>query len=460
MSAPQPFGAVPSSRQLAWHRREQYGFVHFTVNTFTDREWGYGDESPSVFDPKLLDCDQWVAAAKAGGLTALILTAKHHDGFCLWPTETTSHNISASPFRGGRGDVVRELSEACRRGGIAFGVYCSPWDRNHPEYGRPGYVEVYHRQWEELLTGYGDLCEIWLDGANGGDGFYGGAREKRQIDAATYYQFDELFARMRELQPHAVIFSDVGPDIRWCGNESGYIGISAWDKVSGESTAFGNVDREEMISGKHDGKVWKPVEVDVSMRPGWFYHPTERSRSGDELFTIWLQSVGRGACLNLNMTPDVNGLIPDEDVLALMRLRHRVATLTAVDLAPRAELAASGGPDDGLESLVRESGVWSADTTTPSVTLSFAGSVRFQGIRVEEAIEYGQRIGAFSVDVEQWGGWHEIYRGGTVGARAIVGLDGAVGRRIRVRVTQSVAPPVLSSLRVYGAGRGLWAAQG
>ena len=214
MTTPTIHGPVPSPRQIAWHRRELYGFIHFTQNTFTDKEWGYGDEDPAGFNPTELDCQQWVAAAKAGGLTALILTAKHHDGFCLWPTATSTHNVSRSPFRGGQGDVVRELSDACRAGGIGFGLYCSPWDRNHAAYGRPDYVDVYHAQWRELLTHYGPLCEIWFDGANGGDGYYGGAREKRSIDAKTYYRFDELWALCRKLQPDAVMFSDGGPDVR------------------------------------------------------------------------------------------------------------------------------------------------------------------------------------------------------------------------------------------------------
>ncbi|MFP4375444.1 MAG: alpha-L-fucosidase [Spirochaetales bacterium] len=458
----QPHGAVPSERQLAWHRRPLYGFIHFTVNTFTDREWGYGDESPAIFAPHELDCDQWVAAAKAAGLEALILTAKHHDGFCLWPTKTTTHNVSASPFRDGKGDVVRELADACARGGIGLGLYCSPWDRNHPEYGRDEYVAVYHEQWKELLTEYGPLCELWLDGANGGDGYYGGAREKRSIDASTYYRFEELFAMMREHQPDAVIFSDRGPDVRWCRNESGFLGISSWAKVDSSRDAFGlAADTEQLTLGSRGGDSWRPVEVDVSIRPGWFFHPTERSRTGEELFTTWLNSVGRGAGLNLNLPPNHKGLIPTGDVLELMEMGERIRRFTAIDLAPDVEVTVEGGPEDaGALTDGRDDTFWAATADEPSVTFRLSAAERIRGVQIEEAIELGQRVGSFSIDVERWGGWHEWHRGATIGARAIVPLEGAIASSLRIRFTSTLAPPVLRRVRLFSAGQDLWAAQG
>lgn len=451
----------PSARQLAWHAREQYGFVHFTVNTFTNTEWGYGDEAPAVFNPSDLDCDQWVSAAKAGGLAALILTAKHHDGFCLWPTATTRHNIGASPFREGAGDVVKELSDACRRGGIGFGVYCSPWDRNHPAYGSEEYVDVYHAQWEELLTGYGELCELWLDGANGGDGYYGGARERRSIDSSRYYRFPELFSMMRRHQPDAVIFSDMGPDVRWCGNERGFTGITSWSKVDATCDGIGDAaDRAQLISGSPDGDTWRPVEVDVSMRPGWFFHPTERSRSGDELFAIWLNSVGRGACLNLNLAPDTRGRIANEDVLALRSLRHRIESFTAIDLARGAALTIRepGTEVESVTSVLTDGDpgtCWTAGSTTPEIIVNLGSDERIAGIRIDEAIEFAQRIESFAIDVGKGGGWFEWYRGGTVGARAIVELSGAVASEVRIRLTGRQAPPVLSRVSVYSAGQSL-----
>jgi alpha-L-fucosidase len=234
MRPPVPHLPVPSPRQLRWHDLEFYGFLHFTVNTFTDKEWGYGDESPSVFNPSALDARQWVQVAKDAGMRGLILTAKHHDGFCLWPSRYTEHSVKNSPWKDGHGDVVREFVDACAEFGLHAGLYLSPWDRNHAEYGRPAYVEYYRNQLEELLTQYGELFEIWFDGANGGDGYYGGAREARKIDAQTYYGFPELWALVRQHQPNAILFSDAGPDIRWIGNESGYAPATwttstAWD---------------------------------------------------------------------------------------------------------------------------------------------------------------------------------------------------------------------------------------
>src|SRR6476646_5886439 len=223
-----PYGAVPSKRQLDWHELEFYGFLHFTVNTFTDKEWGYGDEDPSLFNPTDFDADRIVEALAAAGMKGVILTCKHHDGFCLWPTRTTEHCVRSSAWRGGKGDVVRDVSEAARRAGLKFGVYLSPWDRNNAAYGQPGYVDIYRRQLRELLTNYGPIFEVWHDGANGGDGFYGGAREKRQIDRRTYYDWPNAWALVRKLQPGAVILSDVGPDVRWEGNERGIAGEPCW----------------------------------------------------------------------------------------------------------------------------------------------------------------------------------------------------------------------------------------
>jgi alpha-L-fucosidase len=432
MQQPTVHGPAPSARQLAWHKRQMYGFVHFSPNTFTDKEWGYGDESPAVFNPTQLDCHQWVAAAKAGGLTGLILTAKHHDGFCLWPTATTPHNISYSPFREGKGDIVRELSEACAAGGIGFGIYCSPWDRNHPEYGRPGYVEVYHAQIKELLTGYGPLFQVWFDGANGGDGYYGGAREKRTNDRGAYYRFNEIWAMCRQYQPDACIFSDDPKDLRWCGNESGFASHTCWAKTRPDGFQAGrDPDWARLIAGDPEGTLWRPAEVDVSIRPGWFWHPTEQPNTGDELFQVWLNSVGRGAGLNLNLPPDRRGLIPTEDVAALTAFRSRVRDFTAIDLAATGTVMAS-----------------------PAETVvEFGRDEHLGGIRIEEAIEFGQRVAAFAVDVRRWKQWFEWARGTTIGAHRILTLAGAQGDAVRVRILETQAPAIIARVQVYAASR-------
>jgi alpha-L-fucosidase len=225
---PVPYGTLPSERQVRWHELETYAFLHFTTNTFTDKEWGFGDEQPSIFNPTSFDADKIVTVLKAGGMRGVILTAKHHDGFCLWPTKTTKHSVASSPWKNGQGDVVKELADAARKQGLEFGVYLSPWDRNHPQYGQHEYVQVYRAQLRELLTQYGPIFEVWHDGANGGDGYYGGAREKRTIDRRTYYAWPTTWAIVRKLQPGAVIFSDVGPDVRWVGNEKGIAGETSW----------------------------------------------------------------------------------------------------------------------------------------------------------------------------------------------------------------------------------------
>lgn len=442
---PAAHGPVPSPAQLAWHRREIYGFVHFTVNTFTDREWGYGDEPASAFNPTALDCAQWVDAAKAGGLTALILTAKHHDGFCLWPSATTKHHVGASLFRGGAGDVVRELAEACRAGGIGFGVYCSPWDRNHAAYGESAYVDTYHAQWRELLTNYGDLCEVWFDGANGGDGYYGGARETRRIDARTYYRFPELWALCQRLQPGAVRFSDAGPDIRWCGNEAGFANGTTWAKVHPEGFAPGKVEsKQRLVTGDADGSVWRPVEVDVSIRPGWFWHGNERPRSGAQLFDLWLASVGRNAGLHLNLTPDRRGLIPEGDVVELRRFRGLVEAFTAVDLLHGRGEGAFAALTDGDPATW-----WAADACQAEIVLPLGGNHTVGGVRLEEAVRFGQRVEGFTVELHYGGAWYELARGTTIGAQRILALPNAHGDALRLRILSSQAPAVLSRVMAY-----------
>lgn len=449
---PVPYGPVPSPRQVRWHRREQYGFIHFTQNTFTGRELGFGDEDPVFFNPAALDCRQWVDAAKAGGLKALILTAKHHDGFCLWPTSTTSHSVAASPFRGGKGDLVREFVDACREGGIGAGLYCSPWDRNHEAYGSAAYVDVYHAQWRELLADYGPLVELWFDGANGGDGHYGGARETRSIDPFTYYRFDEIWAECRRLQPDAVIFSDAGPDVRWCGNERGFSSLTSWCRIHPEGIAPGKVENLDRLPlGEPDGEVWRPAEVDVSMREGWFFHPGERPRSADELFHIWLSSVGRNAGLNLNLTPDQRGLIPEEDIAVLHQFRHRVEAFTACDLAAGRTIEASStsaGSPAALLDGSRET-YWAAAAPTADLTIDFGSLVRIGGIRLEEAIQFGQRVEAFQVQVRIFNVWVEVAAGTTIGAQRILRLEQAVGDQLRVRILAAKAHPILARIYVY-----------
>ncbi len=341
---PEPHGPVPTERQLRWHAMEFYGFLHFTVNTFTDKEWGYGDESPAIFNPTDFDADQIVRVAGEAGMKGLILTAKHHDGFCLWPSKFTEHSVRNSPWKDGKGDVVREIGDACRRHGLRFGVYLSPWDRNHRDYGRPEYLTYYRNQLRELLTGYGELFTVWFDGANGGDGFYGGAREKRRIDNRTFYDWSNTWSIVRELQPMACMFSDAGPDFRWVGNERGIAGDPCWATL--DMTRPGRHpggSSEGLTSGERPGTAWIPAECDVSIRPGWFHHAAEDSKvkTPDQLLDIYYRSVGRGACLNLNLPPDRRGRIHDNDIAALREFRRRLDATFATDLAEGARVTAS-----------------------------------------------------------------------------------------------------------------------
>src|SRR5690554_6675297 len=272
---PQAVGPTPSQRQLDWQELEYYGFIHFNMNTFTDMEWGGGGESPETFNPSELDTRQWAKVAKEAGMKGLIITAKHHDGFCLWPTETTEHSVKNAPWKDGQGDVIKELAEACEEYGLKFGVYLSPWDRNHPEYATQDYVDVFHKQLEELLTNYGDVFEVWFDGANGGTGYYGGANEDRKIDHRSYYQWDKVFSIIREHQPNAVIFGDNGPDVRWVGNEEGIAGETNWSIIRKDEMYAGSGRHKELQFGHEDGTHWIPAEADVSIRPGWYYHKRE-----------------------------------------------------------------------------------------------------------------------------------------------------------------------------------------
>jgi alpha-L-fucosidase len=457
--APAPYGPVPSSRQLRWHELEVYGFLHLTVNTFTDKEWGYGDESPEIFDPTDFDADQIVGVAKAGGLKGLILTAKHHDGFCLWPSAYTEHSVKDSPWRDGRGDVVREIADACRRHGLAFGVYLSPWDRNHPEYGRPAYLTYFRNQLRELLTGYGTLFEVWFDGANGGDGYYGGARETREIDRRTYYDWENTWQIVRDLQPGAVMFSDAGPDVRWVGNEKGIAGDPSWATFNREDVVPGEADQERLNRGDRPGTSWVPPECDVSIRPGWFYHPSENGevKSPKELLDLYYVSVGRGASLLLNVPPDRRGRIHESDEAALVGFKALLDATFDEDLAQGATATASnvrGGDDLYSAAHVLDGDrdtYWSTDdgVTTPELALDLGRPVTFNVVSLREHLPLGQRIEDWALDAWHDGAWEEFARGTAIGPRRLWRGDDVTTDRVRLRVTKAPVCPALSEMALY-----------
>lgn len=460
VEAPAPYGPVPSARQREWHAMEYYGFIHFTVNTFTDKEWGYGDEQPSIFAPTDFSADQIARVAKSGGMKGLILTAKHHDGFCLWPSQYTEHSVKNSPWKDGKGDVVRELADACRKHGLRFGVYLSPWDRNHADYASPAYITYYRNQLRELLTGYGDLFTVWFDGANGGDGYYGGARETRKIDNRTYYDWANTWSIVRDLQPMACMFSDAGPDFRWIGNERGFAGDPCWatlDMTAPNRHPGGS--SQGLNSGERPGTAWLPGECDVSIRPGWFYHESEddKVKTPAQLLDIYYKSVGRGCCLNLNLPPDRRGRIHENDVASLQAFNRILEATFGTDLAADAVLTASNtrGGDErfGVDRLTDgdPDTYWASDdqTLTPMVQVDFDEPVRFNVIGLREAIPLGHRVDAFVVDAWRDGAWVEIAAGTSIGNRRLLRVDPVTTQRLRLRFTRAAASPALAAFSLH-----------
>lgn len=456
--APKPYGALPSPAQVAWHEMEFYGFVHFTTNTFTDREWGNGDEPPAVFNPAAMDAGQWASVAKQAGMTGLILTAKHHDGFCLWPSALTEHSVKASPWKGGAGDVVREFVDASRKQGLKVGLYLSPWDRNHAEYGRPAYVQYYRDQWKELIAGYGPLFEIWQDGANGGDGYYGGAREKRTIDRLTYYDWPATNAALIEQNPGVIIFSDAGPGCRWVGNESGYSDEESWQTINLKGM-YPGVSHDHLARGDKNGTHWVGVEVDVSIRPGWFYHAAEdaKVKSGPDLVELWYKSVGRGANLLLNVPPDRRGLWHEKDAASLAEMRRILDATFKTDLARgkpgRSSVSRGGGGafDAGKLTDGDAATYWCTDdgVTTGEAEIDLGAKTTFDVVKLRERIELGQRVEKFAVDAWAGDGWKEVASGTTIGPRRVLRIPPVETNKVRLRVLGALACPAISELSLY-----------
>lgn len=458
---PKAYGVVPTQAQLDWQDMEMIAFTHFTLNTFTDLEWGYGDESPTLFNPTDYDPEQIVKVLADAGMKGVILTAKHHDGFCLWPTKTTKHSVASSPWKDGKGDVVRDFAKACKKYGVKFGIYLSPWDRNHASYGTPQYIDVYRKQLTELLTQYGPIFEVWQDGANGGDGFYGGKRDKRSIDRSTYYDWPRTWNMIQKLQPKAVIFSDVGPGVRWVGNESGTAGYPCWATLTpktadGSNPAPGNCIIAELGSGNINGSFWMPAEADVSIRPGWFWHANENAkvRTPDNLLNLYFQSVGRGANLNLNVPPDRRGKIHENDVKALKAFSTLLRTMYAHNMADSAKVSASSTRPGTQPSHIldrKRTTYWMAanGNKTASLDIKLPSIREFDVIRLGEPIQLGQRIRHFSVHVKEQGKFVPWVEGSSIGARVLLQGKKVQTDEIRVQITESAAEPALSELSLW-----------
>ncbi|MCW3087554.1 MAG: alpha-L-fucosidase [Sediminibacterium sp.] len=442
---PKPKGPVPSKEQRQWHEKEFYLFIHFGPNTFTDKEWGEGNEDPSVFNPTALDCEQWARIAKQAGAKGIILTAKHHDGFCLWPSKYSTHTVRESGWLNGKGDVVKALAAACKKTGIDMGVYISPWDRNHPAYGTPAYNEVYLSTMKELLTGYGKFFELWWDGANGE-----GPNGKKQ-----QYDFHRFQDSALSWQPQLVIFSDIGPHIRWCGNEKGFIGNTNWNLLdtAGFSRGLGAPPTDTLNQGNVNGKNWIPAEADVSIRPGWFYHAAEDSKvkSPATLFNLYLRSVGNGGNLLLNVPPDRRGRIHEADSAALMGFRKIRDLAFANDLFVKAKITAAGSQKNiPVLSDHDINTYWiSSQKENTQLIITLPATTILNTIVLEEATRYGQRISSFSIDISDGGEFRPVFTGTTIGRKKIAVFPETSARSIRIRINAAKDLPVLRNIAGY-----------
>lgn len=460
---PSPVLPVPSQVQLNWQEKELFAFIHFTVNTFTDKEWGYGDENSNVFNPVGLDAAQWAKVLKGAGFKGAILTAKHHDGFCLWPSKFTEHSVKNTHWKGGKGDVVGELKKACDEYGLEFGIYLSPWDRNRAEYGTPSYVEYYQNQLNELLDDYGPIFEIWFDGANGGDGYYGGAREKRKIDDQVYYKWDETFKIVKDHNPQTLIRGDARNPLcesRWCGNESGFAGETNWNMVNPDTLlALGDKRIQKLNSGDMNGTVWMPAEVDVSIRPGWFYHESEDLlvKTPDQLFNIYLNSVGRGSTLLLNIAPNKQGLFPEQDIHSLLEWKKKIDETFANNLALGSAVSVDTfrGNSEKFDASKLTDGnketYWATNDgiTTGTIEFKFDKPQSIQFVVIQEFIGLGQRVKSFNIEVLENEQWTRIAEGTTVGYKRIVKFDSVKTTQMRINITDSRACPVISNVELY-----------
>ncbi|MCL7988866.1 alpha-L-fucosidase [Sphingobacterium sp. lm-10] len=462
---PEPYGALPSERQLRWHEMETYTLIHFTPTTYQNKEWGFGDADPAIFNPTEFDANQIANAAAAGGFKGLISVAKHHDGFCLWPTATTNYSVAQSPWRDGKGDMVKEFMGAAKKANLAFGVYLSAWDRNDIRYGSEAYPEAYRQQLTELMTGYGDLFTSWHDGANGGDGYYGGRNEKRLIDRSSYYNWkDKTWPIVREHQPMAMIFSDIGPDMRWVGNEHGHAAETSWATITlkgieGKEPMPGYLDDSNLTTGTRGGESWIPAECDVPHRSGWFYHPEQDAqvKSPDALFEIYLKSVGRGANMNLGLAPMPNGQLHANDVASLKGFGEKLEKTFSSNLASKAKITTSNtrgdhkaySADQILDDDRYSYYASDDDVLNPSLELDLGGEQEFDLIRLRENIKLGQRLD--SVRISTWDGqdWQKIAGATSIGATRIIKLSEPVrATKVRIELFAPVAP-TLSDFGLY-----------
>jgi alpha-L-fucosidase len=443
-----PFGPLPSSRQVKWQDMGFYLFAHFGPNTFTDLEWGKGTENEEVFNPTALDCRQWCRIAKAAGAKGIIITAKHHDGFCLWPSKYSKHTVAQSKWKNGQGDVLKELAKACKEYGIEMGVYLSPWDRNHPKYGTTEYNDVFVNMMKEVFSAYSPLFEFWWDGANGE-----GPNGKKQV-----YDFGEFEKTIRGIAPGTVVFSDIGPDIRWVGNEEGIAGKTNWDLLdtAGFKRGTGAPPPDTLNHGNLNGRNWLPAECDVSIRPGWFYHREQDSavKTPEQLFNLYLKSVGRGSNLLLNVPPDRRGLFTSFDSLALVGFRKLRDESFSTSLLRQKGTTISMGPifkkvpeltDGNNQSFVS----LGENYLNNYIEIQFTEVTPVDCVVLQEPIQMGQRIKAFSIQISDEEGKIFEVQETTVGHERIITFPKQLAKSMRIYVKDSKAPPLIGEVNVF-----------
>lgn len=456
-NAPKPFGPAPTKQQMQWQQMEYYAFVHLSTNTFTDQEWGYGEDDPKIFNPSKLDCRQWVKVCKDAGMKGIIITAKHHSGFCLWPSKYTEYSIKNSPWKNGKGDIVGDLAKACKEYGLKMGIYLSPWDRNSAEYGKPEYITYFRNQLRELLTNYGEIFEVWFDGANGGSGYYGGAMESRTIDRRTYYDWPNTYKLIRELQPNAVIWNDNGDraDLRWVGTEGGSVGETNWSLLN----KTGDVPYQMLHYGLENGDSWVPGEVNTSIRPGWFYHSAEDSKvkTLPQLMETYYHSFGRNGTLLLNFPIDRRGLIHENDEKAAIAMASAVKEAFANDLTKNKSAQASNFRSSGNYSADKaldedKNTYWATNegVLSGSLTIDFGSVTTFNRFLVQEYITLGQRVKAFKIEaLMENGSWKEIDKQSTIGYKRILLFSAVSARKLRFVILDAKASPLISKIGVF-----------
>ena len=452
-----PVYPIPSERQRLWQEMEYYAFIHFNMNTFTNKEWGYGDELPSTFNPSELDTDQWARIIKDSGMRGIIITAKHHDGFSLWPSIYTEHSVKNSPWKNGKGDLIRDLAKSCKKYNLKLGIYLSPWDRNHKDYGSRNYITFFRNQLTELLTNYGDIFEVWFDGANGGSGYYGGANEIRKVNKKTYYDWINTHKIIRKLQPNAVIFSDAGPDVRWVGNEKGYASKTTWSNIYRDSLYGGMPDYNKFSSGQEFGTHFIPTETDVSIRPGWYYHPEENDKvkTLDKLIDIYFNSIGLNSSLLLNIPVDKRGLIHENDTQRMLELGDFIKNTFNKNLMEGSiiEFNNRSHPINKIIDKNINTFYPFESNYTNIINITIEKEKLVDVFEISENINLGQRIKEFRFEIKVNEKWVTIEKGTTIGKKRLIKFKPLIVKDLRFTIVDSKDIPLISEIGLYKSSK-------